>query len=229
MSIVKKISICVPAYNEESTIQPVVKNLLLTLRPYYMGVEIIIVDDGSNDKTSLYALSLSNQYSEIKVLRHRKNFGLGCCFVDAIRESSYDFFSWFPADGENRAEEFLQVLPYLKNNNIITTHHRGFDPRNMLRKNISKWYSFILNMRFGNSVNYYNGLTVFPTEVIKKVRLQSKGVCILAETVVKTIKLGHPLIELSAPLNRRSKGGSKIFHGFGVFRFLHEFICYILF
>lgn len=203
------ISICVPALNEESTIRLVVEDLRLTLSPYLKELEIIIVDDGSSDSTPRLIETLRREGRKIKVIYHKKNEGIGVCYRDALTIASGEYFTWFPADNENLSEELLRCLPYLRYNSAVTTHHRGNDPRPVFRRLLSYIYVWILNKYFNLNLKYYNGLTLFPVRVLRSFPLISRGFVFTAETLIRAIKYGCEVKELSFPLQSRKYGKSK--------------------
>ena len=98
----------------------------------------------------------------------------------------------------------------------MTSHHRGFDARPRIRRLISQIYTLI-SREFptckGGVVHlhlkYYNGLTVFPVTVLRSVNLVSNGFGIFAESMIKTLKCGCELVELTVPLKKRNFGKSK--------------------
>jgi len=129
------ISICVPVLNEEKTLKQAVEDLISTLSPHIRFLEVIIVNDGSLDSTDLLAQGLAREYPQVKIIHHLKNLGIGVCYRDALAIAGGDYFSWFPADLENSADEFISCLPYLdKEANIITCYHCGQDPRPVMRR-----------------------------------------------------------------------------------------------
>lgn len=203
------ISICVPAFNEERSLEGSVEDLLTTLSPVVRWLEIIIVNDGSTDTTPRIAEQLANRYRQIKVIHHKKNAGIGVCYRDALAVAAGEYFTWFPSDHENAAVEFIQCLPYLKEKTVVTCNHRGLDPRPALRRWISCSYAFILNKYFHLDLKFYNGLTIYPVALLRTLPLVAKGFAFLAETLIRAIQSGYQVVELPSPLNNRIGGKSK--------------------
>ena len=202
------LSVCVPALNEEKSLRTAVQDLLSTLSPSFSGLEIIIVNDASTDLTSRLADQLAKDYPYVKVIHHSRQKGLGACYRDAARIASGDYLTWFPGDHENSAEEFIQCLEYLKEDTIVTCHHRGRDPRSLPRRCISRIFTWLINRLFCLNMKYYNGLAIFPMSVIRSLPLVSNGFLFTAENLVRALKHGYKVVELSAPLKRRERGES---------------------
>lgn len=205
------ISICVPAFNEQRSLKEAVQDLMKTLFSYVQKLDIIIVDDGSSDSTPQLAEQLAKEYCQVRVVHHAKKMGIGSCYRDALKLAQEDYFTWFPGDHENSAEEFILCMPYLKNDTVVTCYHQGQDPRSLLRRLVSQGYTWFLNKFFHLNLKYYNGLTVFPTSVLRLLNLVTDGFLFTAENLIKAIKCGYKVVELPAPLRGRLCGKSNAF------------------
>jgi len=202
------VSICVPAFNEEKTLRGAVEDLLETLHSKVGGLDIIIVDDGSTDSTTQVSVQLMRMHKNIRVIRHAKRMGIGASYRDALKIARGDYFTWFPADHENSAQEFILCLPYLKKGAIATCYHRGQDPRTYLRRFISRGYTVLLNIVFRLNLKYYNGLTIFPLSALSPSVSLCDGFFFTAENIIKAVRRGYKVIELPAPLKGRASGSS---------------------
>ncbi|MCD6220835.1 glycosyltransferase family 2 protein [bacterium] len=209
-SQIVSLSICIPAYNEEKSLRSTVEELIANLEDSYIDFEILIVDDGSTDSTFKIAKGLKRIYPEIKLFHHDKNAGIGVCFRTALANSTKEYFTWFPADGENSPGELINGVRFLNENLVVTSHHLGQDPRHLIRRIISRFYTLILNIKFNLRMKYYNGLTIFPASILKNLELRCKGFGIFAESIIKTLHSGCKIVELSYPLRGRGKGKSKV-------------------
>jgi glycosyltransferase involved in cell wall biosynthesis len=69
------ISIVVPVYNEEASVEPLYKAIVNALDPLQFEYEIILIDDGSSDKTFENASKLADQDYKLKVVKLKKNYG----------------------------------------------------------------------------------------------------------------------------------------------------------
>ncbi|WP_320673906.1 glycosyltransferase family 2 protein [Prochlorococcus sp. MIT 1341] len=75
MTSPKELSVVVPIYNEEESLPELVDQLLAALRPAFATFEIVLVNDGSTDRTAEVLAELSNQVKEIVGVLLRKNYG----------------------------------------------------------------------------------------------------------------------------------------------------------
>ena len=103
----KKISIIIPAFNEEKTI----KQILLAVKASKVKLydfEIIVVDDGSTDKTLDILLSNPSLYS--KLIQQKINQGKGAAIREGILQASGDYILFQDADLEYDPKDFQKLL-----------------------------------------------------------------------------------------------------------------------
>ncbi|MCX6711471.1 MAG: glycosyltransferase [Candidatus Woesearchaeota archaeon] len=104
------ISITVPAYNEEKTIKKTIDSLLNLNYPKDK-YEILVVNDGSTDKTKDIVLDLAKKHSIINLI-NQTNHGKGSALNHAIRKSKGEFFVCLDADSTIENDALLKMLPH---------------------------------------------------------------------------------------------------------------------
>jgi len=178
-------------------------DLLDTLKEKVAMLEVIIVDDGSSDGTGRIADGIARKEPAVKVIHHAQPRGIGCCYRDALSIATGEYFTWFPADGENEAREFLTCLPYLSSSRVVACYHIRADKRSLFRRAISPIYTALINIAFGLGVRYYNGLAIIPRDVLAAMTLTSDGFFFNAENIIRSVKHhGCSIIELEHPLKK---------------------------
>lgn len=105
-----KISIIVPAYNEEAKIGEVIKRI----RQVNQEWQIVVVDDGSSDQTSELA-----EAAGAKVLKHPYNIGLGGSLKSAARIVDGDILIFVDADGQHPPEEIPKLLDFMETHDMV--------------------------------------------------------------------------------------------------------------
>lgn len=100
-----EISVVIPAFNEQDAVGPVVTGLSEVLRPLAKNFEIIVVDDGSSDKTHENARACG-----ATVLRHPINRGYGRSLMTGFAGARYDWILMIDADGSYPPEEAAKLL-----------------------------------------------------------------------------------------------------------------------
>lgn len=100
MEPIPKVSVIIPAYNEEKALSSVISNLKNLPEDY----EIIVVDDGSSDRT--YEIA---QSTGIKVIKHLHNKGYGAALKTGIRNARSNIVIFFDADGQHNHKDIVRI------------------------------------------------------------------------------------------------------------------------
>ena len=115
------LSIVVPAYNEEENLEWFVKDILKTAPNMGFSrnnLEIIIINDGSTDKTTTIASKLTKQYKNVKAI-NKENNGYCQAVLLGIKEAKMKYVSYMPADGQTLLLDIVNCLQYLGNADLI--------------------------------------------------------------------------------------------------------------
>lgn len=127
-----RVSIIVPAYNEESTITKTIKSLLALDYPKDK-VEIIIVDDGSTDNTLKVAESI--KAANIRVFT-KKNGGKGSALNFGLKKCTGEFISALDADSFATKSALKKMIGYFEDKKVmaVTPSLKVYNPKNILQK-----------------------------------------------------------------------------------------------
>ena len=101
LEFLNKISIIIPAFNEEKAIKDVVSGLMENFR----GAEILVVDDGSSDRTGQLAAD-----GGAKVITHARNLGYGAALSTGIENTEKDFVLFCDADGQHTITDVRRII-----------------------------------------------------------------------------------------------------------------------
>lgn len=159
----KDLTICIPAYNEEESIG----HVLQELKSAFLESEIIVVNDGSVDKTRQLAESIAG----VRVLSHNRNKGYGAALKSAMRNASRKIILWYDADGQHRIEDVKRVIqPVMAGEKDVVIGVREYN----LRDNPERWpgkliLKFVAELISREKVPDLNsGMRCFRSEVIKR-------------------------------------------------------------
>ena len=205
----RSITIVIPTFNEEENIEWVTKNTLKNLPKYFADFEIIIVDDGSTDKTSSISDKLSNSNKTVKVI-HQSNGGYSSAMLTGISAATKNYVAYMPADGQFLVEDMRHCFEIIYKNDLVLGY-RGSRPDYTVKRIIFSYgYLLLLLFLFGIRWIDVGWVSIWKTKEVQKLKLEGAGgVFILTEIVVKFMKKGLKIDEAPSYYHVRKTGEVK--------------------
>ncbi|MFH1850464.1 MAG: glycosyltransferase family 2 protein [archaeon] len=207
----KTISVVIPCYNEEKTVAGVSARAVSVLDRLFDDYEVLIFNDCSTDNTAAIADDLAKENPRIRVIHNRHNRGLGYNFREGVRQAKMDFFFWITGDDNHTDASIADLLGKAGKYDVVISYTPQ-DTRLWYRKVMSKSFTALLNLLFGQNLNYYCGISVFRTGMIKKCRMTTDSFAMQAEVLVQLLKAGprctqHPISDAG----KDSRGLTSVF------------------
>src|SRR5882672_9122609 len=97
--LAKRISIVIPALNEETVVEGVVRDISKQVAASFTDYEIILIDDGSTDKTGDIMDKLATELPNVRAIRNPHNIGLGSSYQRGLAEARCDYLMMLCGDG----------------------------------------------------------------------------------------------------------------------------------
>ena len=208
-----KLSILVPAYNEEKTVATVLESLdQLELKN--ITKEIIVIDDGSKDKTPQILLEQKKKIPRLQVVIHKKNKGKGAAIQTGINKATGDIILIQDADLEYNPKEIPKLLkPILdkKSEVVYGTRLRvkpvifGKEKTPLLLHFFgNKFLSLATTILYGAVItDMETGYKVFTKNALEGINLKSRSFDMEPEITAKILKKGLKILELDISTNPR--------------------------
>ena len=170
----KGLSIVVPAFNEENFIKKTVTKINSSLKKIKLRYEIYIVDDGSIDKTYQHAIKISKKDKKIKILRNKKNYGMGYSLKICSQKAKYNKILLIPGD-DSFSEIAIKNLAFNSTKSDFIIGHRinYFEIVSSFRKITFLGMKFLAFFLTGKVLKDVNGSIIYPTEIIRNYNLKS--------------------------------------------------------
>ena len=162
----RSLTILITARNEERLIELTVVEVLKVARETLNQYEIILVNDGSKDKTGIIMDQLETQNPEIKVVHHDKSGGMGNAFQEGIALAKFDNLVLLTGDREITMEGFKRLISYTgKFDLIIGYRDNQLQARLFFRLIISYIFHLLMVSLFGYEIKDFHGVPIYPVKI----------------------------------------------------------------
>ncbi|MHB8731341.1 MAG: SDR family NAD(P)-dependent oxidoreductase [bacterium] len=203
------LTVLVPALNEQDALESTIRTVLRSLGTTIEDFEILIVDDGSTDRTAEIADRLAAAHPQIRSVHNARNMGLGYSYLRGVELASKRYFVYVPADDTWPTGSLVDVFGNIGRSDVVTSYVTSPHARSISRQLVSRWYTRALNLLFGRRLHYYNGLTIFPIAFLRSRQITTYGFGFQAEALLKALDRGFSLVEIPVPATERAAGGSR--------------------
>ncbi len=185
------ISVFFPCYNEEANVEQTTLAALRTVRRISSDFEVIIVNDGSADRTGEIAERLSAEHAEVRVVHNNPNLGYGGALQRGFREATKSWVFYTDGDGQFDFEEIDRVLPPLEHYDIVSAYRLDRqDP--FLRKVSAFCWTTLVNLVFGMRIRDMDcAFKIYPRRLFDQIELKSCSALIDAEILARAKRLGY--------------------------------------
>lgn len=197
MEKIPELSVFFPAYNEEANIETTIHKAVTVLPTIAFKWEILIVNDGSTDRTGEIAAKLAVKNHNIKVVTHSPNRGYGAALKSGWAASRYPWVAFTDSDGQFDFAEIKKFLPYTKEADLILGYRvkRG---DSLMRSVYTFGWSTLAKVLLGLDVKDYScGFKLIKKKVFEVVQpLEGEEKVTQIELLVKAKRLGFKIVEV---------------------------------
>lgn len=192
------ISLFFPAYNEAENVGGTIEKCISVLEPLRCEYEIIIVDDGSRDRTAEIVKEYAAKNSRVVLKRHEKNQGYGGALQTGFNSCRYGLIFFSDCDLQFDLGELTSFIELMKNDpqidGVIGYRIKRADP--WIRKlNAFGWNCWI-RLLLGLKVKDIDcAFKLFKRELIENITIESSGALSSAEILTKIKKAGYRIVE----------------------------------
>jgi len=203
------VSVIMPALDEERNILDAIDNTLNAFEEFNIKGDIVIINDGSTDKTGDLVNEAMENTKQIQLIEHKTPQGIGASFWDGVDNAHGDIVVLLPGDNENDSEEIFRYCKLLEHVDIVIPFVFNREVRPRLRNFYSYIYRFIINTTFLVNFNYTNGTVLYRKKVLKKLKYRSSSFFFQTDILIRLIKQNYLYAEVPYKLKQRGYGDSK--------------------
>lgn len=205
--IAKPFSLCMPCFNEQDVIGDVLAGACAVLPEFLEEFEIVVVDDGSADRTAEVVRSWSAHDSRIRLIQHDENRGYGAAVTTALQAAEGDWICLTDGDGQFNLLDIPQLLVNAHAADVVIGYrHKRAD--NGIRKLNAHSWRWLIRCLMGLQIRDLDcAFKLFPRWVIEAIKLQAVGACISAEILAQCVRGGVLICEV--PVNHFPRTAGK--------------------
>jgi glycosyltransferase involved in cell wall biosynthesis len=189
--------VVLPAYNEEGNIESTVSRAISYLDERFDVYEVIVVNDGSVDRTGEIVQGLSSSKSRIILVNHPENRGYGSALRSGFDKASFDYLFLMDSDGQFDIRELDRFLPFLEDSVALIGYRKK--RADSLIRTLNAWlYHVYIWIVFGLKVKDIDcAFKIFPRHAYESMKpVKSGGALFSAELLIRLIRNGIRIKEI---------------------------------
>lgn len=218
------ITVIMPACNEEGNILDAIESTFRAFDKSGINGEIIVINDGSKDKTpELVNGFIATSSKKVSLINHNTSQGVGACFWDGVLKTEGEIICMIPGDNETYADEIFRYLKLLEDVDIVVPFVYNKEVRTRFRNCFTYVCRTILNLTFGTSFNYTNGTILYRRSILNSLDYRCKSPFFQADILIRLAKRGYLFAEVPYKLGVRNTGRSKIISFFPVLKVIRDY------
>jgi len=203
------LSVFLPCYNEQDCLEEVVNDALAAAATVSDDFEVIVVDDGSTDRTGELADHLAEQHPAVRAVHNRPNQGYGGALKAGFAAADKEWVFYSDGDGQFDLAEIARLPAMLGSCDVVSGVR--VDRQDPLRRRLAGWgWNRLIRLTLGLKLDDVDcGFKIYPRrlfdEIAERAPLRSRGAMIDAEVLAKARRLGYRIGQLPVRhLPRRS-------------------------
>ena len=202
------LSIVLPAYNEEANVAAAVEEVSQVARTLGTDYEIILVNDGSRDRTGEIARAdLAPHIPNFRLVEHFPNQGYGGALKAGFAAATKDLIAFTPADKQFKFSEINTLLAKMTPDMTIVSGWRVNRQDSVVRKLNGLGWNLVVTLLFGRLIHDIDcGFKLFRRDVLNHIHVESNGAMIDTEMLAEAKARGYKITEVPVTHLPRTAG-----------------------
>ncbi len=218
------ISVVLPAYNEEAVIQETITAVAMALKNWTADFEIVVINDGSKDKTKDIVERLTQSEPRICLLNHPVNSGYGSALVTGFSAVRKDLIFFMDSDGQFDISDLASFFPLIEKYDAVFGYRNSRQDSWMRKVNAWGWKQLV-HFVFGVRVRDIDcAFKLYHADFFQTLQLETRGAMINTEIMYKFKRGGYTYAEVGVRHLPRREGQATGAHPRVIMRALGELV-----
>ena len=200
-----RISVLIPAFNEEGNIQKTIDLYAQVLQAITSAFEVIVVNDGSTDATRTILEDLAKARPYLKAYHHPFNKGMGAAIKTGVVHAQYELIFTTCADLQFDPQEIKKFLPLAERADVIAGYRTNLDYA-ARRRFVTFINLALLRVFFGLRLRNPNWVKLFRRKVFDTIPIETNGFFWDSELLIKAQDKGYTFAEVPTTFHPRTVG-----------------------
>jgi glycosyltransferase involved in cell wall biosynthesis len=187
------LSVFFPCYNEQENVERVVRQAVGVLDELVSDWEIIVVNDGSADRTGAIADRLAAEDGRIRAVHHRANAGYGMALRSGFAAATKNYVFYTDGDGQFDIAELGKLLAMRDAADIISGYRERRRDSFLRRLNARGWGWLVQRVLRFRCRDVDSAFKLYRREIFDRIALRSTGALIDAEVLARATRLGYTI------------------------------------
>lgn len=197
------LSVFYPCYNEQDNVRRVVGEAMAFLPEVSDDFEVILVDDGSRDRTGAIIDELAAGDPRIRGVHHAVNRGYGAALASGFRAATKELVFYTDGDGQFDIAEMPRLLELIDRHDIVSGCRGRRQDSPVRRLNAWLWGRLVTWLLGFRCRDVDSAFKLYRREIFDRIDMKSTGALIDAEILARSIRAGYSLTEV--PVSHRPR------------------------
>lgn len=214
----RSVGVSMACYNEEEAVETVVREAVEELAQTTGDWEVVVVDDGSTDRSAAVLDELAREVRRLRVIHHPYRLGFGGFMRSLVLNATKDYVFQVSSDGEFRMHEMRRMIPLLESGADIVVGVRVDKQYGAYRSLVSSAYNGLVRYLFGDELGDAGSCRMVRLASYRGLRVVSRSAFVNAERLIRARRRGLRIEEVSVGKYPRLGGEPKGGHPMVVLR-----------
>lgn len=206
----ESVSVMISAYNEEGNLAHLVRETLRDAKKIANDFEVVVVNDGSKDRTAQVADSLAKTYKNVRVIHRKKNQGLALTWRTGIKACRKDIILYIEGDGQQPFRDQIELFKKIKNADLVLGYRSFRYDYTPFRLAMSYGYLFLIWLLFNLKYKDVGWSQAYRRKIFDKIEMKSVTPFFDTEVIIKAQRLGFRVTEARSFYRSRKAGTTSL-------------------